>query len=179
MSKKVVVISTSLRGNSNSELLAKSFAKGAEDAGNTVEFISLKNKKIGFCMGCLACQSRGECVIKDDAIAIEQAVLNADVVAFATPIYYYEMSGQMKTLLDRMNSLYPKNYKFRDVYMLSVAAEDEIMTPKRAESGLQGWIDCFANAQLKGTLFCGGVNAPSDIDGNGKLNEAYRMGKNV
>ena len=179
MSKKVVVISTSLRGNSNSELLAKSFAKGAEDAENTVEFISLKNKKIGFCMGCLACQSSGECVIKDDAIAIEQAVLNADVVAFATPIYYYEMSGQMKTLLDRMNSLYPKSYKFRDVYMLSVAAEDEILTPKRAESGLQGWIDCFTNAQLKGTVFCGGVNAPSDIDGNGKLNEAYRMGKNV
>ena len=82
MSKKVVVISTSLRGISNSELLAKSFAKGAEDAENTVEFISLKNKKIGFCMGCLACQSSGECVIKDDAIAIEQAVLNADVVAF-------------------------------------------------------------------------------------------------
>ena len=111
MSKKVVVISTSLRGNSNSEQLARSFAKGAEDAGNSVEFISLKGKKIGFCIGCLACQSKGECVIKDDALAIEQAVLNADVVAFSTPIYYYEMSGQMKTLLDRMNSLYPKDYR--------------------------------------------------------------------
>ena len=63
--------------------------------------------------------------------------------------------------------------------MLSVAAEDEIETSKRAESGLQGWIDCFANAQLKGTVFCGGVNAPSDIDGNGKLNEAYEMGIRV
>ncbi len=179
MSKKVVVISTSLRGNSNSEQLAKQFAKGAEDAGNTVEFISLKNKKIGFCVGCLVCQSKGECVIKDDAIAIEQAVLNADVVAFSTPIYYYEMSGQMKTLLDRMNSLYPKDYRFRDVYMLSVAAEDGKSVPKRAESGLQGWIDCFENAKLKGTLFCGGVNAPSDINGNSKLAEAYEMGKTV
>lgn len=179
MSKKVVVISTSLRGNSNSEQLAKQFAKGAEDAGNTVEFISLKNKKIGFCVGCLVCQSKGECVIKDDAIAIEQAVLNADVVAFSTPIYYYEMSGQMKTLLDRMNSLYPKDYRFRDVYMLSVSAEDGKSVPKRAESGLQGWIDCFENAKLKGTLFCGGVNAPSDINGNSKLAEAYEMGKTV
>ena len=179
MSKKVVVISTSLRGNSNSEQLAKQFAKGAEDARNTVEFISLKNKKIGFCVGCLVCQSKGECVIKDDAIAIEQAVLNADVVAFSTPIYYYEMSGQMKTLLDRMNSLYPKDYRFRDVYMLSVAAEDGKSVPKRAESGLQGWIDCFENAKLKGTLFCGGVNAPSDINGNSKLAEAYEMGKTV
>lgn len=179
MSKKVVVISTSLRGNSNSEQLAHSFAKGAEDAGNSVEFISLKGKKIGFCIGCLACQSKGECVIKDDALAIEQAVLNADVVAFSTPIYYYEMSGQMKTLLDRMNSLYPKDYRFRDVYMLSVAAEDEDHTPKRAESGLQGWIDCFEKAELKGTLFIGGMNGPNDINGNEKLNKAYEMGERV
>lgn len=179
MSKKVAVISTSLRGNSNSEQLAKAFAKGAEDAGNSVEFISLKGKNIGFCIGCLACQSRGECVIKDDAHAIEQSVLNADVVAFSTPIYYYEMSGQMKTLLDRMNSLYPKDYRFRDVYMLSVAAEDEDYTPERAESGLQGWIDCFEKASLKGTLFVGGINAPNDINGNKKLNEAYEMGERV
>ena len=179
MRKNVVVISTSLRGSSNSEQLARSFAKGAEDAGNSVEFISLKGKKIGFCIGCLACQSKGECVIKDDALAIGQAVLNADVVAFSTPIYYYEMSGQMKTLLDRMNSLYPKDYRFRDVYMLSVAAEDEDSTPKRAESGLQGWIDCFKKAELKGTLFVGGMNAPNDINGNGKLNKAYEMGERV
>jgi len=177
--KKVVVISTSLRHNSNSEILAKSFANGAEDAGNSVEFISLKDKKIGFCIGCLACQEKGECVIKDDAIAIEKAVLNADVVAFATPIYYYEMSGQMKTLIDRINSLYPKNYRFRDVYMLSVAAEDEKSTPERAASGLQGWIDCFENAELKGTVFCGGVNSPLDIENNDKLNEAYEMGNNI
>lgn len=179
MNKKVVVISTSLRGGSNSEMLAKSFAKGAEESGNTVTFISLKNKKIGFYIGCLSCQAKGSCVIKDDAIEIEQEVLNADVVAFSTPIYYYEMSGQMKTLLDRMNSLYAKNYKFRDIYMLSVAAEDEESTPKRAESGLRGWIDCFENAELKGTLFCGGMNNPTDIDGNNKLNDAYEMGKNV
>lgn len=179
MRKNVVVISTSLRGSSNSEQLARSFARGAEDAGNSVEFISLKGKKIGFCIGCLACQSKGECVIKDDALAIGQAVLNADVVAFSTPIYYYEMSGQMKTLLDRMNSLYPKDYRFRDVYMLSVAAEDEDSTPKRAESGLQGWIDCFEKAELKGTLFVGGMNDPNDINGNEKLNKAYEMGERV
>lgn len=89
------------------------------------------------------------------------------------------MSGQMKTLLDRMNSLYTKDYKFRDIYMLSVAAEDEESTPKRAESGLQGWIDCFENAELKGTLFCGGMNDPADINENNKLNDAYEMGKNI
>lgn len=177
--KKVVVISTSLRHDSNSEMLATAFAEGAESGGNNVEFISLRGKKIEFCIGCLVCQKKRQCVIKDDAIKIEQSVLNADVVVFATPIYYYEMSGQMKTLIDRMNSLYPKDYKFREIYMLSVAAEDEEETPKRAESGLQGWIDCFEKAELKDTLFCGGVNDASDILGNPKLNEAFEMGKNV
>lgn len=179
MNKKIVVISTSLRSKSNSEMLAKSFAKGAEDAGNNVEFISLKDKKIGFCTGCLACQETGVCAIKDDAIDIEKSVLNADVVAFATPVYYYEMSGQMKTLLDRMNSLYPKDYKFREVYMLSVAAEDEEYVPERAVNGLCGWIECFEKAELKGAVFCGGVNSPADIENNPKLDEAYKTGRNI
>ena len=69
-------------------------------------------------------------------------VLEADVVCWATPIYYYEMSGQMKTLIDRMNAMYPKNYRFRDIYMLATATEDEEHVPGRAEAGLTGWIDC-------------------------------------
>ena len=179
MSKNVVVISTSLRNNSNSDALAQNFAKGAEEAGNNVEMISLKGKNIGYCIGCLACQKSGECVIKDDAIEIAEKVLNADVVVWATPIYYYEMSGQMKTLIDRMNSMYSKDYKFREVYMLSTAAEDDEYVPERALSGLQGWIDCYENSELKGSVFCGGVDAPGTISGNAKLEEAYSLGKQV
>ena len=77
------------------------------------------------------------------------SVLNADVVCWATPIYYYEMSGQMKTLIDRMNAMYPKDYRFRDIYLLTTVAESEENTPKRAESGLQGWIDCYEKSALK------------------------------
>ena len=103
--KKVVVISTSLRPGSNSNMLAEQFAEGAKAAGNKVEFISLRGKEIKFCIGCLSCQKTGACVIKDDVPAIMENVLNADVVCWATPIYYYEMSGQMKTLIDRMNAM--------------------------------------------------------------------------
>ena len=177
--KKVVVISTSLRAGSNSQILAEKFAEGAKVAGNEVEFISLRGKEIKFCMGCLACQKLGACVIKDDVPAIMESVLNADVVCWATPIYYYEMSGQMKTLIDRMNAMYPKDYHFRDVYLLATATEDEEETPKRAEKGLTGWIDCYPKSRLAGTLFCGGVTMPRDIEGNEKLQEAYEMGKNV
>ena len=179
MGKKVVVISTSLRAGSNSAALADEFAKGAKEAGNEVELVSLKDKKIDFCMGCLACQKTGHCVIKDDAIEIEGKVLHADVVAFASPIYYYGMSGQMKTLLDRMNSLYPKEYGFRDIYFLTVAAEDEESVPDKAVTGLQGWVDCYGKASIKGMVFCGGVNAPGDIAGKDKLHKAYEMGRNI
>ena len=177
--KKVVVLSTSLRPGSNSNALAEKFAEGAKAAGNEVEFISLRGKEIKFCIGCLSCQKTGACVFKDDVPAIMDRVLNADVVCWATPIYYYEMSGQMKTLIDRMNAMYPKDYRFREVYLLTTAAEDEKETPQRAENGLQGWIACFEKSTLKAHLFCGGVNDAREISGNPKLQEAFELGKNV
>ena len=179
MSKKVLVISTSLRPRSNSEALADEFVRGAAEAGHEVEKISLRGKQIAFCKGCMACQQLKTCVIKDDMIPIIQQMHDADIIAFATPIYYYEMSGQMKTLIDRMNALYSLDYKFRDVYMLTTAAEDEPEVPKRAEAGLTGWIDCYPKSHLAGTLFCGGVDAPRTIEGNQKLQEAYELGKSV
>ena len=177
--KKVVVISTSLRAGSNSQVLAEQFAAGAKAAGNDVDFITLRGKEIKFCIGCLACQKTGACVFKDDVPAIMEQVLNVDVVCWATPIYYYEMSGQMKTLIDRMNAMYPKDYKFRDIYLLATATEDEEYVPQRAIEGLTGWIDCYPKSRLAGTLFCGGVPMPHSIDGNTKLQEAYELGKKV
>lgn len=177
--KKVIVISTSLRHGSNSDLLADQFVLGAKEAGNDVEKISLVGKNIQFCKGCLACQKLGRCVIGDDVNSIMEKVLRAEVVVWATPIYYYEMSGQMKTLIDRMNAMYEQEYSFRDVYLLTTAAEDDEQTPKRAETGLTGWIDCYPKSRLAGTLFCGGVNDAREIEGNPKLQEAFELGKSV
>ena len=177
--KKVIVISTSLRAGSNSEMLAEKFAEGARASGNEVEKISLRGKEIKFCIGCLSCQRTGACVFRDDVPAIMEKVLHADVACWATPIYYYEMSGQMKTLIDRMNAMYPKDYRFRDIYLLTTAAEADVETPQRAEMGLTGWIDCFGKASLKGHLFCGGVTDAGDIKGNDILTQACEMGKSV
>lgn len=179
MSKKVVVLSTSLRTNSNSELLAKSFVEGAKEAGNEVEYISLKNKDIRFCIGCLACQKTGHCVIKDDVADIMNSVLEADVVVWSTPIYYFEMSGQMKTLIDRLNPMYSKDYKFRDVYLLVTAAEEGDEVFEKVITGLNGWIDCFEKTTIKGTILAGGVSDSGAISGNDKLKEAYDLGSHV
>ena len=177
--KKVVVISTSLRAGSNSQVLAEQFAEDAKAAGNKLEFITLRGKEIKFCVGCLACQKTGACEFKDDVPAIMERVLEADVVCWATPIYYYEMSGQMKTLIDRMNAMYPKDYRFRDIYLLATATEDEEHVPQRAIEGLTGWIDCYPKSRLAATLFFCGVTMPRDIADNPKLQQAYEMGKSV
>ncbi len=79
--------------------MADEFVRGAQEAGNEVEKVTLRGKDIRFCKGCLVCQKTQECVIKDDdAPAIVRKMYEADAICFATPIYYYEMSGQMKTL---------------------------------------------------------------------------------
>lgn len=177
--KNVLVISSSLRNGSNSEALADEFARGAAAAGNKVEKITLKDKEIRFCRGCQACQKTQKCVIPDDAPAIVAKMYDANVIAFATPIYYYEMSGQLKTLLDRSTPLYPSDYHFRDIYMLTSADDEEPTTPSRAIAGLTGWIDCFEKARLAGTVFAGGVNDPNEVKGHHALAEAFEAGKNV
>ena len=91
MSKKVLIISSSLRADSNSDALAQAFAEGARTAGSEVELVRLAGKTLGFCRGCLACQKTGRCVIRDDGDVIAQKMLRADVLVFATPVYYYGM----------------------------------------------------------------------------------------
>ena len=178
MSKRILVISTSLREKSNSQALGDAFAAGAREAGHQVEQISLRGRSIAFCMGCLACQSVGQCVIQDDAVEIAEKMGRAEVIAFATPIYYYEMSGQMKTLLDRANPLFPSDYKFRDVYLLATAAEDDEEAVDGAVNGLGGWIACFEKCSLKGVVRGVGATDIGDISA-AKLDEARAMGAKI
>lgn len=177
--KKVLIIKTSLHVNSNSDLLADYFADGATKAGNNVEVISLKKKDIKYCMGCFACQKLGKCVIKDDANEIADKICESDVIVWVTPIYYYSVSGQMKTLIDRCNSLYSRAYKFKDVYLLATATENEEYTKDGAMKVVQGWVDCFNDVKFKETLFVGDVTDPNDIRDNEGLNKAYELGNNI
>ncbi len=179
MNKKVLIISSSYRTKGNSARLAEEFFKGASEAGNEVELISLHDKNIAFCRGCLACQRTKRCAVPDDADIIREKMLRADVLVFATPVYYYGISGQLKTLLDRCNPLYSSDYKFRDVYLLFAAAENSEEAEKRTLDSFDGWVVCFEKARLKGYVFCGGVNGVDDIDGNPKLEEARNMGRTI
>lgn len=179
MSKNVLVISTSLRKNSNSEQLVAAFADGAREAGHDVEVLSLRDKTLGFCCGCLACQKTLQCVIKDDANDIVEKMGKADVLVFATPIYYYEMCGQLKTLLDRANPLFPTEYAFREIYLLATAADEDASAVDGARKGLEGWVTCFPKARLTDVLFCGGVTDAGDIAGKTALTKAKKLGTSL
>lgn len=176
MSKHIVIISASPRKGGNSDRLAEAFLQGARDAGHTAEKISLREQHFGFCTGCLTCVKTQRCILRDDANAVVERMGAADVLAFATPVYYYGMCGQLKTLLDRSNPLYSAPYRFRDIYLLAAAAEAEDGTVDGTVTGLQGWIDCFEQARLAGTVFAGGVTAVGDIQGHPALQEAYDLG---
>ena len=179
MNKKVLIISSSPRKGGNSETLAAAFAKGAREAGNQVETVSLRDKQVGFCKGCLACLKLGHCVIQDDAVEIAAKMHDADVLVFATPVYYYCVSGQLKTMLDRANPLYDTDYAFTKAYLLAAAAEDASETFEGTEKAVQGWVDCFPRCTLAGTVFAGGVNDVGEIAGHIALEQAYQMGKEV
>lgn len=179
MSKKVLVISTSPRKGGNSDTLADAFLRGALEAGNNVEKVSLADQSIAFCTGCLSCQNTQRCIIHDAADAIAQKMLTADTLVFATPIYYYGMCGQMKTMLDRANPLYSADYRFRDIYLLAAAAEEDEHTVDGAVIGLQGWVACFEKARLAGTVFAGGVTSAGDIQNHPALKTAYEMGSQI
>ncbi len=180
MTKKVLIISTSLRNNANSEILAHETERGALEAGHEVEFLTLKDKNIGFCKGCMACQKLGHCVIDDDANAVTEKMKNADVIVWATPVYYYEMSGQMKTIIDRANSLYVTGYNFKDVYVITTSADTSEDTVQTVINGVNGWCACLPGVSIKGFINGGGLEAPNDAAKHTELlQKAYELGKNI
>lgn len=111
---------------------------------------------------------------------IIEKMKKADVIVFATPIYFYEMSGQMKTLLDRTNPLFVDDYQFRDIYLLTTSADEDESSMDGAIKGLEGWIECFEKTELKGVIKGVGVDQYGDIvNHQDLLKKAYEMGKTV
>jgi len=181
MAKKVLIVSASPRKGGNSELLAEEFARGAAETGAQVETIRLRDMELNFCRGCLACQTTCRCVISDGASEALDRVRHADVLVFATPIYYYAVCGQLKTFLDRMNPLFAAGHDFRQVYLLASSADSESTAMDGAVKDLEGWISCFDGAELSGVVRGTGADKLGEIKTTNPaaLAEAYEMGRRV
>ena len=177
MGKNILIIGGSPRKGGNSDTLCEAFAKGASEAGNQVEFISLAGKKIGFCTACYACQN-GKCPQEDAAPEIAQKMLKADVIVLATPVYFYTMSAQLKALIDRTVMVYP-NITKKDFYFIMTMADTETENFRGTLEALRGFVLCCEDSRECGIISAAGVYQRGEIAGNPAIEQAYTAGKNV
>ena len=179
MAKKVLVLSASPRKGGNSDLLCDQFMRGAQEAGNQAEKIFLRNKKINYCTGCGACQSNGgKCVQKDDVAEVLDKMTAADVIVMATPVYFYTMNGQMKTMIDRTVSRYTE-ISNKEMYFIVTAADSRKQAMERTLEGFRGFTTCLNGAKEKGIIYGTGAWNIGDIKRSVAMKQAYEMGKTV
>ena len=97
---------------------------------------------------CYACKKTGVCVQKDDVAEILDKMAAADVIVLSTPVYFYQMNAQMKTLIDRtMACYYDERLSGKDFYFIVTAAEDKPAL-ERTMDGLRGLTDCIPDCLL-------------------------------
>ena len=179
MSKKVLILSGSPRRGGNSDTLCDEFMRGAEDTGNTVVKVFLGDYKINYCTGCGVCNGTHQCVQKDDMAEILDKMVEADVIVLATPVYFYTMDAQMKTLIDRTVPRYTE-IQNKDFYFIVAAADTERKMMERTIEGFRGFTqDCLTGAREKGIIYGTGAWQAGEIKGTPAVKQAYEMGRNV
>ncbi len=176
MSKRVLILSSSPRKKGNSNALCDRFMEGAIEARHEVEKVVLAEKDINYCTGCYACKKNGRCAQKDDMAPILESIQAADVIVMATPVYFYSMSAQMKTLIDRTVAQYTKIAN-KDFYFVVTAADTYEPALERTIEGFRGFTSCLPGAKEKGIVYGTGAWGIGDIQGSPAMKQAYEMGK--
>lgn len=176
---KILVLEGSPNKKGSTHLLADCFRQGAEEAGHTVQMLDIAHAKIHPCTGCIHCGYQGPCVQKDDMETIRAAILDADMLVFATPLYYYGMSAQLKTLVDRFcafnSSLQSKRMKSA---LLTVAWNSEDWTFDALVSHYKTLVR-YLHFQDMGMVLGYGCGTPAMTSHSFFLQEAYQLGKRL
>lgn len=176
MAKNILILSSSPRRGGNSDALCDEFSRGALESSNTVEKICLADKKIAYCSACYACRSLGECVQKDDMSGILEKMVAADVIVMATPVYFYSMCAQMKTLIDRTVPRYAE-ISGKEFYFILTAADSKKRSLERTVEALRGFTSCLDGSKEMGIIYGTSVWEIGDVIGDPILKEAYSMGR--
>lgn len=177
MNKKVLAISSSPRRGGNSDLLCDQFLAGAREAGNHTEKLFLKDKTIHYCTGCGSCFSRGKgCTQKDDMGEVLERMIAADVIVMATPVYFYTMCGQMKTLIDRTCARYTE-VSDKQFYFIMTAANGDENAMGRTLEEFRAFTSCLKGAREMGVVRGAGAGNIGDIRKSPTMQQAYDMGK--
>ncbi len=178
MGKKVFILSGSPRKGGNSDLLCDEFMKGAVEAGNEVEKIRVAEKNIGYCRACYACKGTGVCVIKDDMAEVLQKMIDADVLVFASPVYFYSIDAQLKALIDRTVARWLE-VKNKEFYYIMTAADNEKEAMETTLACFRGYADCVNGAKEMGVIYGTGVYEKGEIKNSKCMKEAYEMGRTI
>lgn len=180
MSKNVLIISSSPRKGGNSDTLCDKFMEGAVSGGNNVEKVFLRDKNINYCTGCGLCNTNDYtvCSQKDDAVEVIEKMIAADVIVLSTPVYFYTMSAQMKTLIDRCCARYT-HINGKDFYYIMTAADSNPHAMDRVVEEFRGFLSCLSGCEEKGAIVAVGVWQKNDIAETEYLQTAFDAGKNV
>ena len=179
MSKKVLILSGSPRKNGNSDTLCDEFMRGAVESGNEVEKIRVSEKNIGYCRACYYCEkSGGKCAIKDDMEAILQKIIDADVIVFSSPVYFYSIDAQLKAVIDRTVARWLE-VKNKEFYYIVTCADESRESQERTIECFRGYADCVEGAVEKGIVYGTGVHVKGEVKDTPAMEEAYRMGLGV
>jgi multimeric flavodoxin WrbA len=179
MNKRVLIVAGSPRKDGNSDLLCGELSRGAKDSGNQVETVFLREKRIGYCVACEACVNNGgSCVQKDDMAEILAKMVTSEVIVLATPVYFYAMSGQMKTFIDRNIPRY-REMLDKSVYFIITAADTDKAAIDRTVEEFRGYLSCLTGAKEKGIICGTGAWAKGDIRESQAMREAYEAGKGI
>lgn len=182
MPKNIVILNGSPRKNGNTSALAKAFTEGAESAGHVITEFFLDGMNIHGCKGCFGGHSSKDCpcVQKDDMDQIYPAVKNCDVVVFASPLYYWTMSGQIRTAIDRLFAL-----EEGDGNLLRGNGRASALLMAAEGHGFEDVVLYYGHLvehlhwKNLGHVLAGGNMDVGDIQGKAELKEAFELGKSI
>ena len=179
MGKKVLILSRSPRRGGNSDVLCDQFMRGAIENGNDADKIFIRSKKIGYCTACYYCRDTGKgCAIKDDMEEIINKMLAADVIVLASPVYFYSIDAQLKTVIDRTVSKW-RDIKNKEFYYIVTAAEDGKAVAECTIECMRGLAVCLSGSKEKGIIYGTGVYEAGTVKNTPAFEQAYIMGLNV
>lgn len=165
--------------NGSTSILVNHFTKGAEEAGHSVEIIDVCHADIHPCIGCVKCGYEGPCVQRDDVEQIRKMLLASDMVVFATPLYYYGMTAQLKTVVDRFcaynSSLNSRHLKSA---LLTVAWNADDWTFDALKAHYKTLVR-YIHFQDCGMVLGLGCGTPAMTKRSRYPQEAYRLGREV
>ena len=175
--KSVLIISSSPRRGGNSETLCEQFRKGAEEAGHRVEMLNINDYKIGYFDKPEYVRGE-EDATDDDAMAIINKMKNADVLVLASPVYFYSMTAQMKTLIDRTYN-HEKDLGEKEFYYIVTSTDREPEALEGTIEGFRGFARCLYKSVERGIVHGNGARERGAILNHPAMQEAYELGKGV